>query len=166
MSPPTEMLQAVLHDVWAGLVDRPWLLALLGFVIAVRMVRVCRAVIHSGHPKDDNRTFSRTEKAHIIARAGGRCEHRSRISGRCRVSERLEADHVHPHSRGGWTAVQNGQALCRPHNKSKSARVPWDWQLRQLARRRATYFPPGTATDVVRHRPRTIRAAQTSEARQ
>ncbi len=86
----------------------------------------------------------------VVNRSGHRCEHHPVVGGRCRATEDLQADHVHPHSRGGATAVENAQALCRRHNKRKSARVPWDWQLRRLAHRRAAYFPPGAPTAVVR----------------
>ena len=52
----------------------------------------------------------------------------------------------------GWSHdVVNGQALCRRHNKRKSARVPWQWELTRLARRRGGYFPQGVPTVVVRH---------------
>ncbi|MGY1736338.1 HNH endonuclease [Geodermatophilus sp. SYSU D00684] len=148
--------QQLLHDLWAGLLDRPWLLALLLFVVVYRAVGFVRAVIHAGHPKDGIRRFSRADKTEILARAGNRCERHSVLYGRCPRTDALEADHVHPHSRGGWTAVSNGQALCRRHNKGKAARVPWGWELRRLARRRAAYFPPGVPTEVTRHRPRSV----------
>jgi hypothetical protein len=148
------MAQQVLHGLWIGLVDRPWLLALLLFIVVVRAVELVRGVIHGVHPRDPLRTFPRADKMAILARAGRRCEHHSPLFGRCAQTDGLEADHVHPHSRGGWTALPNGQALCRRHNKSKAARVPWDWQLRRLARRRVAYFPPGTAGAVIRRRPR------------
>ena len=63
----------------------------------------------------------------------------------------MQGDHVHPHSRGGATAVETGQALCRRHNKQKSARVPWQWELSRLAQRRESYFPVGTPTAVLRY---------------
>jgi 5-methylcytosine-specific restriction endonuclease McrA len=148
------MFQSVLSGVCLGLLDRPWLLALLGALVALRCVGVVRAVVHGVHARDPVRRFSRADKAVVLARAGGRCEHHHPLYGRCEQTAGLEADHVHPHSRGGWTAVENGQALCRRHNKAKSARVPWNWQLDRLARRRAAYFPAGAPTAVVRHRPR------------
>lgn len=79
----------------------------------------------------------------MLSRAGGRCEHHSALTGRCRTTTDLEADHVHPHSRGGRTNLTNGQALCRRHNRRKHARVPYAWQLNQLARRRGSYYPQG-----------------------
>ncbi len=104
--------------------------------------------------RDPVRRFSRAQKAEILRRAGHRCEHPHGISGRCPATTQLEADHVHPHSRGGWTAVENGQALCRRHNKQKRARVPSNGDLRLLARRRVGYFPQGVPTVVTRFAPR------------
>ncbi len=97
-----------------------------------------------------------------LARAGNRCEYHLSIFGRCRTTSRLEADHVHPHSRGGRASVSNGQALCQRHNREKSARVPWNRQLNSLAKRRATYFLPNHDPVVVRHRPPNVRACPSS----
>jgi 5-methylcytosine-specific restriction endonuclease McrA len=113
-----------------------------------------RDLVHSTSARDAVRTFSRADKIAILTRAGGRCEHHRWLGGRCDQTVGLEADHIHPHSRGGWTDLANGQALCRRHNKAKAARVPWGWELRRLSRRRASYFPPGLPIEVVRHRPR------------
>jgi hypothetical protein len=106
---------------------------------------------------DPERRFSRAQKAEILRRAGGRCEHHHVLYGRCPEQARLEADHVHPHSRGGWTDIANGQALCRRHNKAKWTRVPSNRELRQLARRRASYFPPGIPAQVTRRTPKGTR---------
>ena len=140
-------------DVWHGLWARPWLGALVAVVVARACLRAVHEAVHGGRPRDPVRTFSRVDKSVLLARAGGRCEHHGVLVGRCAETARLEADHVHPHSRGGGTTLANGQALCRRHNKAKAARVPWAWELDRLARRRQTYFPPGTPTGVVRHRP-------------
>ncbi|WP_217638083.1 HNH endonuclease signature motif containing protein [Geodermatophilus poikilotrophus] len=94
------------------------------------------------------------KKAQLLERAGQRCERHSWLLGRCRATEALQADHVHPHSRGGATDVANGQALCRRHNRGKAARVPWGWELARMQRRRRAYFTPGSVTAVVRHGPR------------
>jgi hypothetical protein len=69
----------------------------------------------------------------------------------------LETDHVHPWSRGGWTHVSNGQILCKRHNREKRASIPFGWQLRGLAKRRAAYYPPGQPVTVTRHRPAVLR---------
>ena len=57
---------------------------------------------------------------------------------------------MHPHSRGGRTVLSNGQLLCARHNRRKSARVPFAWELGQLAKRRRGYYPPGVAGSVIR----------------
>src|SRR3954464_606299 len=134
------LLSGVAHGAWRAITQSPWLGALLAVLIVSGVVRFVRDIVHSGHPKDAVRRFSHADRRVIFARAGGRCEHHFPIFGRCRTTTGLEADHVHPYSRGGWTSVSNGQALCRRHNREKSARVPWDWQLDKLAKRRATYF--------------------------
>ena len=46
------------------------------------------------------------------SRAGARCEHFGWPTGRCRRTDGLEADHVHPHSRGGRTVLGKAQVLC------------------------------------------------------
>ncbi len=129
--------------------------------LALLVALAWRLARHRSRPqgprrRDPVRRFSRVQKAEILRRAGHRCEHPQRISGRCPVTTQLEADHVHPHSRGGWTAVENGQALCRRHNKQKRARVPSNGDLRLLARRRVGYFPQGVPTVVIRFAARLV----------
>ncbi|MGV8972821.1 MAG: HNH endonuclease [Rhodoglobus sp.] len=110
------------------------------------------------------RRYAGADRAAILYRAGARCEHVGLLSGRCDVTEKLHADHIHPHSKGGSTTVGNGQALCSRHNKQKAARIPYGWELRRLERRRASYSPPGISLTVVR---RSNREPQTpSKARQ
>ena len=147
------LLGDIAHGFATAIVNSPWLGVLLAVVVLAAVVRFLRGIIHSGHPNDAVRRFSQAERRVIFARAGNRCEHHIPVFGRCRTTSGLEADHVHPHSRGGWTSVSNGQALCQRHNRYKSARVPWNRQLNTLAKRRATYFVPGHDPVVVRHRP-------------
>src|SRR3954470_11180168 len=142
------------HDVWDGLLAHPWLGVLVALVVVRACFRSVRDLVHSVYARDVVRTFSRADKSAILTRAGGRCEHHSWLGGRCDHTIGLEADHVHPHSRGGWTDLANGQALCRRHNKAKAARVPWGWELNRLSRHRTNYIPAGTPTEVARHRPR------------
>jgi hypothetical protein len=144
----------VLRDIWVQLQAHPWLGALVVVLVARACVRAARGFVDSAHTRDAVRTFRRADKIAILSRAGGRCEHHGWLAARCTETVGLEADHIHPHSRGGWTALANGQALCRRHNKAKAARVPWGWELDRLDRRRAGYFPSGVPTQVVRHRPR------------
>lgn len=146
-----DIVGAVVQSVLAEVLSTPWLVGLLGLLAIGKVVQLGRAIVHGGHGRDPRRTFSRAEKAALLERAGHRCEHHSWLLGRCRETEALQADHAHPHSRGGATDVANGQALCRRHNKQKADRVPWNGELDRLARRRESYFPPGTPTAVVRY---------------
>jgi hypothetical protein len=153
------MLGDIVHGFWVAITHSPWWVgALFAVVMVSALVRSVRAAIHGGHPRDAVRRFSQAERRMIFIRAGNRCEHHFPIFGRCRTTTGLEADHVHPHSRGGWTSVSNGQALCQRHNREKSARVPWKWQLNNLAKRRAAYFVPGHDPVVVRRRPPAARS--------
>jgi hypothetical protein len=138
----------------------PWIVALFALVLGVAMVRSARVAIHTG-PRDPVRLFTRADKALLLARAGHRCEFHGVIGGRCRSVDRLEADHIHPWSRGGATHVSNGQILCQTHNRDKSAAIPWDRSLRKLAERRAMYYPQDADRTVVRrHSKRASAAAQ------
>jgi hypothetical protein len=146
-------LGELLAGVWAAVLSTPWLGALLAVIVIGRIIRFARGILHGGHQRDPRRTFSRAEKAELLERAGHRCEHHSWLLGRCRETEALQADHVHPHSQGGATILPNGQALCGRHNRRKAAQVPWNRELARLERRRQACFPPGAAAAVVRHRP-------------
>jgi HNH endonuclease len=161
-TPVTTVLDSKLHALWLAATSSPWAAAGLMFVLLLTMVRVVHALAHPRHNHDPVRRFSRTDKAIILSRAGGRCEHHGWITGRCRRTERLEADHVHPHSRGGQTAVVNGQALCRRHNQAKRATIPFNWQLRSLERHRAGYFPAGVPRTLIRRVGRTSAAPRTT----
>lgn len=158
------LLGDIAHGIGAAISHSPWLGVVFAVVVLTGVVRFVRSIIHSGHPKDAVRRFSQAERRVIFTRAGNRCEHHFPIFGRCRTTTGLEADHVHPHSQGGWTSVSNAQALCRRHNREKSARVPWNRQLNNLAKRRASYFPPNYDPVVVRHRPRSARNASAAPA--
>jgi hypothetical protein len=120
-----DIVGALLQSVLAELLSTPWLVGLLVLLAIGKVIRLGRAIVHGGHGRDPRRTFFRAEKALLIERAGHRCEHHSWLLGRCRETEALQVDHVHPYSRGGATDVANGQALCRWHNRRKAARVPW-----------------------------------------
>ena len=150
---PGNLVGEVLQNVLAEVLSTPWLVGLLALLAIGKVVQLGRAIVHGGHGRDPRRTFSRAEKVALLERAGHRCEHHSWLLGRCRETEALQADHVHPHSRGGATDVANGQVLCRWHNRKKAAWVPWGWELARLERRRRAYFPPGSVAAVVRHGP-------------
>jgi 5-methylcytosine-specific restriction endonuclease McrA len=99
---------------------------------------------------DPLRRFGGRDRAAILSRAGAQCERQGLLFGRCKETERLQADHVHPHSKGGSTTVANGQVLCSRHNKEKAARIPFNWEIRRLEKQRGSYFPTGQSGAVVR----------------
>lgn len=41
----------------------------------------------------------------------------------CGSHEKLNADHIHPESRGGETTIENLQTLCKPCNSRKGAKI-------------------------------------------
>ena len=137
------------HALVTTATAHPWVGVMAVLAVAVSVTEFVRSLIHRG-PRDAVRRFSARDRAAVFLRAGGRCEHFG-LFGRCRATTQLEADHVHPHSRGGWTNVANGQALFRAHNRAKRARVPYSWQLKRLEKRRGAYFPPGVPGTVARH---------------
>jgi hypothetical protein len=150
--PPTATVlwHSVLHASSQLYVRAPALMALATIFIALSFIARARAIFWRQVPRDPVRRFGRLDKALIVGRAGSRCERHGLILGRCRATQNLEADHVHPFSKGGRTAIANGQALCQRHNRLKGARIPWGWELKRLARHRALYFPTGTNTAVTR----------------
>jgi hypothetical protein len=152
----------ILNGFWRAATNiathEPWLVAFFALVLLTAMVRSARVAIHTG-PRDPVRLFSRADKVLLLARAGHRCEFHGLIGGRCRSMDLLEADHVHPWSRGGATHVRNGQILCRTHNRDKSAAIPWDRSLRKLADRRAAYYPHDVDRAIVRRPSRKATAA-------
>lgn len=134
----------------------PWLFAFAVLVLVVSIVRSARIAIHTS-PRDPVRSFSRADKAVLLARAGHRCERHEWLVGRCKQVARLEADHIHPYSRGGSTHLSNGQILCKKHNQSKSAAIPFDRTLRRITARREGYYPDGTNTPIIRRLPKEAR---------
>ena len=150
-------LGAIAHAVWDGLwsaaTSSPLmgaLFAIAAAIVGLRIYRFFRWLSLTSADRDPQRRFLGNDRLTIMARAGGRCEFHGLLGGRCRAREKLQADHVHPHSRGGSTSVGNGQALCVRHNRSKAARIPFEWELRRLAKCRAAYYPAGISGVVVR----------------
>ncbi|GAA1424386.1 HNH endonuclease signature motif containing protein [Agrococcus citreus] len=143
-------------DVWV-LVYGPMFAAVAPYVPWVAAVIVALAVIRcplfTRHPvlprRDPWRTFKYAPRAAVMERAAGRCEAAAfYVAGRC-SARATEVDHIFPWSRGGPTVESNGQALCRPHNRSKGRKVPAWWYLLLLERRRRTYFPAGVDVRVL-----------------
>lgn len=81
---------------------------------------------HDMLSKDERRTFNEAERIEIYRRHNGMCQEclaEGKPEKNCIVPwSEYEADHVFPHSRGGQTAVWNGQVLCKQHNASKGAK--------------------------------------------
>jgi hypothetical protein len=78
--------------------------------------------------KDTRRAFNEAERIQIYRSAKGLCdackrEGKSDDDATVPWNE-YEADHLMPHSQGGATSVENGQLLCRYHNRTKGAKVP------------------------------------------
>jgi hypothetical protein len=149
-TPTSTLVHTMLDGFWLAATSSPWVAIGITVFLLITGVRLVHAAAHPGSHRDPVRRFSRADKYAILSRSGGRCEHHGWIFGRCRQTDGLEADHVHPHSRGGQTAMANGQALCRRHNAAKRATIPFNWQLRALEGRRAGYFPAGIPATVVR----------------
>lgn len=84
-------------------------------------VKQCVSII----VKDEQRAFSESQRIAIYLHDDGICQ-MCRAEGKpekeCAVPwSEFEADHVLPHSKGGQTLINNGQVLCRMHNKQKGA---------------------------------------------
>jgi hypothetical protein len=141
--------------MWVTATSSPWIALFLALCLLMAMVGLVHAIAHPGDQNDPVRRFSREDKRILMAWAGGRCERHGWLTGRCRQTEKLEADHIHPHSRGGQTSIVNGQVLCRSHNRAKRASIPFNWQIKAIERRRADYYPAGVPLAVVRHAART-----------
>src|SRR3712207_1719663 len=98
-SSPGDLVDEVLQIGLAEVLSTPWLVGLLAVFTLAKVVDLGRAIVHGGHGRDPRRTFSRPDKVQILKRAGHRCERHSWLLGRCRETEALQADHIHPHSR-------------------------------------------------------------------
>jgi len=82
---------------------------------------------HEMVTKDEKRRFDEAERIRVYRQDGGLCQlclDEGKPEGEAEVSwEEFEADHVTPHAEGGPTVVDNGQVLCRYHNRQKGSRV-------------------------------------------
>ena len=155
IDPAPAVIQGMLTGLSTVAAHDPWVLVAPVVLLIAAAVRSARVAIPSG-PRDPVRLFNRADKGVLLTRAGHRCEHHGLVGGRCSSTDQLQADHVHPWSRGGSTHVSNGQILCREHNRNKSAAIPWDRSLRKLAERRASYYPPGSERAVERRQSRSV----------
>jgi len=152
-NPIGTILDSVAHGMWLAATSSPWAGAMFGLLILSVMLRIYRTIRWApiaAAGLDPLRRFKGADRVAILSRAGARCERHSLLFGRCSETEKLHADHVHPHSKGGSTTVANGQMLCSRHNKQKAARIPFNWELRRLEKQRAAYLPAGDSGEVVR----------------
>lgn len=98
--------------------------------------------------RDPWRGFKYDVRRVVLSRAGRRCEAAAFLAwGRCPQAAD-QVDHIYPWSKGGATAVSNGQALCAHHNRSKGNRTPAWWYVLSLERRRRSYVPDGADIQV------------------
>ena len=61
-----------------------------------------------------NRLFDWRQRKILQIIAGNMC-----VLCKMPLTNSFHADHIHPHSKGGWTITNNGQALCAACNLSK-----------------------------------------------
>src|SRR5674476_1602088 len=96
------------HGMWLAATSSPWLGAVFCLLILSVVARIYRAfrwapIASAG--LDPSRRFGGRDRATILSRAGARCERHSLLFGRCKETEKLHADHVHPHSKGGLSLI-------------------------------------------------------------
>ena len=77
-------------------------------------------------PLDSNRLFSEADRIKIYRDGNGlcaKCQEEGKPEKECRVPwNEYEADHIIPWIKGGQTTPDNGQVLCRTHNRAKGGR--------------------------------------------
>jgi hypothetical protein len=71
-------------------------------------------------PKDPVRDYDYSEKLAIFARDKETCQ----ICGKITPFDKGTVDHKIPHSKGGFTTIENGQWACIPCNLKKLAKMP------------------------------------------
>ena len=82
---------------------------------------------HDFIAKDSRRAFNEAERIAIYRKDRGRCKLCIEAGKPDRETivpwSEFEADHVLPYGGGGQTILENGQVLCREHNRRKGAKV-------------------------------------------
>ena len=159
-----DLARAVAAGLWSGITAFPAHHGARGGVRPAAGGALRAGGRPSGRPARPVRTFNRYDKATILRRAGGRCEHHGLIFGRCRQTERLESRPRAPaQSRrrrprwptgrrcAGTTTGPSGPASrtggsCAPSNGAGSP------TSRQACRDQSPVTPPGQL--VPRNQPR------------
>lgn len=123
----------------ANQVEITWPLILAAAVAIFAVTLLVRAAVYpiGSKRRDPTRLFPWSMKRSLIDQAGGRCEHKHPLWKRCPAAGK-HADHIIPWSRGGPTALWNGQLLCVKHNLAKSNSMPtrlYQWRLRRRRQR-------------------------------
>lgn len=70
--------------------------------------------------RDGRRFFNNSERAALFLKSDGKC---SNPECRRELESGWNADHVQPHSKGGLTKTENGQALCPDCNRKKGDKM-------------------------------------------
>jgi 5-methylcytosine-specific restriction endonuclease McrA len=76
--------------------------------------------------KDENRLFSKSERYQLWEQQGGVCSVTGKIIPESEINDdsKWAADHIIPFSKGGQTALDNGQLIDKTSNLKKSNKLP------------------------------------------
>lgn len=77
-------------------------------------------------PVDPERLFSRAQRYEMWSRQKGVCPQTGKVIPEEDINNHdvWAADHVIPYSKGGPTALENGELVCKQYNLEKSAKMP------------------------------------------
>jgi hypothetical protein len=93
----------------------------LGLLLAGKLRRTIMTaesrVMDLGH---DVRFFTKAQRNALLVQSRGQC-----VDGSQAPFAWLQADHVHPHSKGGPTNLANGAMRSRPDNHAKGTKQDW-----------------------------------------